>query len=563
MRTLSQTFCIFMGVLFVVATMGACGSGSNVSTEGRNAEAEVPIASGSNTGGEGGSSSLPTPTPTPTPGTGSFNVGDFVTTIFTLNIRSQPMKSASIVDVIYGDTMVLISNIVNNGSDTWYEISDGVITGFTLEENLKTRVAPPYTKKIHIYPGTNVFSTAVESLQPGDELIVHEGTYLDTDRISINVVGTASKPVLVRKAFGEDRPVIKRPVSSSHQNIINIEGARHLRIEGLEIEGNGNPGDGIKMNDASYITIFDNIIHHVDIGIKVGVDNTGTTHNQLTLRRNHIYDTGLFGPGEGMYLGCNYGTCKMANSLVEGNYIHHTNQGSQGDGIELKQGSYNTIIRDNVVHDNKYPSILVYGTSGNPRNTVEGNIVWNSADAGLQAAADALIQNNIILDWFISHKHQATSSSNLTITNNLIWVTSGSCMSINDWSAGSQNTFVNNYVSCINSSVGISGWGSALVDENIVYPSSLQNNIPNSILGNQASTEMQNPSAGNFAPKASSSFWNQGLGIWEPVTDFYGEVRTGGPVVGPVIWPESGNMPLGPLDLLQNPDFKRVSSVGR
>ncbi|HKS55747.1 MAG TPA: hypothetical protein VJS12_10700 [Steroidobacteraceae bacterium] len=36
--------------------------------------------------------------------------------------------------------------------------------------------------------------------------------------------------------------------------------------------------------------------------------------------------------------GCNSDACRLANSLIEGNYVHHTNgpSVSQGDGIELK-----------------------------------------------------------------------------------------------------------------------------------------------------------------------------------------------------------------------------------
>ena len=82
-----------------------------------------------------------------------------------------------------------------------------------------------------------------------------------------------------------------------------------------------------------------------------------------------------------MYLGCNNNGCRVANSLIEGNYIHHTNGPTveQGDGIELKEGSYGNIIRDNVIHDTNYPGIITYSTVGNgPPNVIEGNLIWNS-----------------------------------------------------------------------------------------------------------------------------------------------------------------------------------------
>ena len=73
----------------------------------------------------------------------------------------------------------------------------------------------------------------------------------------------------------------------------------------------------------------------------------------------------------------------MFDSLIEGNYIHNTNGPSvaQGDGIEIKEGSYGNIVRDNVIHDTNYPGIITYSTVGNgPPNVLEGNVVWNSDD---------------------------------------------------------------------------------------------------------------------------------------------------------------------------------------
>ena len=44
---------------------------------------------------------------------------------------------------------------------------------------------------IEIFPGTNVFSAAAQSLRAGDTLVVHQGTYKETALIlrSINWVG--------------------------------------------------------------------------------------------------------------------------------------------------------------------------------------------------------------------------------------------------------------------------------------------------------------------------------------------------------------------------------------
>jgi hypothetical protein len=72
---------------------------------------------------------------------------------------------------------------------------------------------------------------------------------------------------------------------------------------------------------------------------------------------------------------------RRQHHLIEGNYIHHTRATSDGgnDGIEIKVGSYNNIIRNNVIHDTtdgrQYPCIFVCG-GGPGLNVVEGNAMW-------------------------------------------------------------------------------------------------------------------------------------------------------------------------------------------
>ena len=108
--------------------------------------------------------------------------------------------------------------------------------------------------------------------------------------------------------------------------------------------------------------------------------NSSGTYEGLKILRNHIHHTN--GTGEGMYLGCNSNGCRVANSLIEGNYVHHTNgpNVSQGDGIELKEGSYGNTIRDNVIHDTNYPGIITYSTVGNgAANVIEGNVTGVAA----------------------------------------------------------------------------------------------------------------------------------------------------------------------------------------
>jgi hypothetical protein len=274
---------------------------------------------------------------------------------------------------------------------------------------------------LEIYPGTNVFKPAAESLKPGDTLIVHPGTYWETNRISIQGQGTVSAPIIIKKADGEARPIITRPTSAGLQNTINIEGsARYLTIQGLEIVGNG--GDGVNMSGTlSFVTLEDLVIHDVDVGI-----NFRNSMDHITVRRNHIYNTGRNGgTGEGMYVGCNNATCIVRDSVIENNWIHDNLPGTtQGDGIEVKVGSHSNVIRDNVIYNMSYPGILVYGTGVNPANVIEGNVVWNCLE-GISALADAIVRNNIVISsgcglCIYSHA-QVSQRKNITAVHNTVY----------------------------------------------------------------------------------------------------------------------------------------------
>lgn len=276
-----------------------------------------------------------------------------------------------------------------------------------------------------IGPGDNL-QTAVNALQPGDELVLRGGTYNLASRFSIQRSGTAASPILIR-AKDDQTPVIVYP--SASQNVINVEASEHLTLRGLEVTGGSH---GIRISDSDFITIEDCHIYHTnDVALSANVP--GSSYEGLVLRRNHIHDTD--NTGEGMYLGCNYDGCQMFDSLIEGNYIHHTNGPgvSQGDGIEIKEGSYNNIIRDNVIHDTNYPCILTYSTVGNGRpNIIERNLMWGCGDHAIQSAADAVIRNNIILgaaqDGIRNQPHQSGVPSNLVITHNTVLASANSAV---------------------------------------------------------------------------------------------------------------------------------------
>lgn len=388
---------------------------------------------------------------------------------------------------------------------------------------------------IEIFPDDS-FETAVENLNPGDTLTVHAGTYVDSGRISIAVKGTQNSPVTIQAAAGEQRPLITRDAGDAAQNTINIEGAEFLTISGLEISSNG--GDGINMSgNPSYITIEDLIIHDISVGI-----NFRSSMHHITVRRNQIFSTN--DTGEGMYVGCNNATCAVSESLIENNWIYNTLAATQGDGIEIKKGSHSNIIRDNVIYDTNYPCILLYGTEGNPRNIVEGNVMWNCGDSGIQVAADSVIRNNIILDGpgngINSQPHQGATPTNLELTHNTI-IGGNPCIRLSDWDNKQGLIFANNAVYCPSGSFAVGGLTGVAVSGNIFEPATGSFPSAGYATGRSESQDFINAAGRNVYPTSDSPLIGAGDPTYATSSDFNGTTRLSSVDAGAYAWTTTTN----------------------
>lgn len=260
---------------------------------------------------------------------------------------------------------------------------------------------------------------AIAMLQAGDELVLGGGMYVVTELFTVDLVGSEAQPILIRARDGEV-PHVHRP--DANQNIVDIN-AQWVTFEGIEWSGGSA---GIRISASEHLTISNCEVHNTN-DVAVRANDGGVTYEALHITGNEIHDTG--NTGEGMYLGCNDNGCRLANSVIERNWVHHTNGPTitQGDGIELKEGSYGNIIRDNVIHDTNYPCILTYSAVGNGEaNIIEGNAMWNCGDHAIQSAADSVIRNNIILSANASgislQPHQSGAPTNIVVVNNTIVV---------------------------------------------------------------------------------------------------------------------------------------------
>ena len=255
---------------------------------------------------------------------------------------------------------------------------------------------------------------AVEALKPGDKLEIAAGTYSVERMWDLSISGTREAPIWITAAEGAT-VIVTRP--DAKQNVLNIgQGSpvAFVCLRGLEFTGGSH---GMRLGQCSEVWIDQCHIHHTgEVCLSANSANT----RRLFLTRNHIHDGA--GHAEGMYLGGNNASVIMSESVIALNHIHDC-RGDQGDGIEVKQGSWGNLIAENHIHDTNYPCITVYGTAGKPVNIIERNLCYNSADNVMQVQGEAIVRNNVLINGagagFASTDHQG-KTLNLQVIHNTI-----------------------------------------------------------------------------------------------------------------------------------------------
>lgn len=256
---------------------------------------------------------------------------------------------------------------------------------------------------------------AVGSLQPGDLLEVSAGTYSVQRMWNVVVSGTAEAPIWIVAAKNA-QVIITRP--DDKQNVLNVgQGApvSYLCLRRLEFTGGSH---GVRLGQCRDVWVDQCHIHHTG---QVCLSANSADTQRLHLTRNHIHHGG--GHAEGMYLGGNHATHIMSQSVIAQNHIHDC-RGDQGDGIEVKQGSWGNLIAENHVHDTNYPCITVYGTNGQKVNIIERNLCYRSNDSVMQVQGEAIVRNNVLIagknGGFRSTDHQGKTLNLQVIHNTMI-----------------------------------------------------------------------------------------------------------------------------------------------
>jgi parallel beta-helix repeat protein len=201
---------------------------------------------------------------------------------------------------------------------------------------------------------------AADTVAPGDEVVVLDGTYAG---FRLETSGTAADNIRFRAAG-----------------------------EGAVINADGPTGDGIRLQNVSYIIIKGFRIENVTAR---GIAHRGATPDEpvfgLAIRGNTVLSTGA----EGMYLS------EVADSLIENNTI----TGADNHGIYLANaGSDGTTIRGNNISGSRTAAIhfngdLSIGGDGIISGLlIENNVLHDNGQNGLNmdGVQDSVIQNNLI-----------------------------------------------------------------------------------------------------------------------------------------------------------------------
>jgi len=379
------------------------------------------------------------------------------------------------------------------------------------------------------------FVAAATRLQPGDELVLRGGIYSQSCRRAITVNGTAAAPIVIRAAPGE-RVVLTRPSDTMDtQNNIEIVNSSYLVIRGLAFQGGSS---GVRIMGGHHITLEDcEVFETGNNAVAVNYDNA----DALIFRGNHIHHTGLSvaapTEGEGFYLGCNHDICRVTNSVIEGNYIHHLRGTSDGgnDGIEIKVGSHGNLVRHNVIHDTtierRYPCIFVYG-GGPGLNIVEANVMWNCGEA-IQVVSDAIVRNNIVLSsdvGILTAPHvQVPWMRNVTIVNNTLYG-HRQCVSL-QWDGATNMILANNALYCPGTSaMEASGLGRRSITVRANYVEGTLTGAmldPTRLLdGGAAPSAFVDPARMDVWPRPGSPLVGHADHALAPALDFNGRART-------------------------------------
>lgn len=302
----------------------------------------------------------------------------------------------------------------------------GGVEGTAMPNAAKTVVAERTQQgTTHVVKDGDSIQAAVNKAQPGDDIRIMPGTYVETvyiDKDDIRLIGQIEQgkwPTL----HGEKR--LNDAVLYSGNNIV-IENLKITQYKGNGIMGQAGNNFEIRNNliiDTGVYGIFPQlgqnglIEHNIISGIEDAAIYVGMSDN-IHVAHNEVFDS---------VAGIEIENSRHA--IVENNYTHNNTGGILAfitPGLPIKT-TYDVIIRNNFVVDNNHVNFGAPGSTvaGIPAGTgilimaadsviIEGNIISNNKTAGI-LITDHGHASNITLD-----PESEPNADNIMLLNNLM-----------------------------------------------------------------------------------------------------------------------------------------------
>jgi len=303
-------------------------------------------------------------------------------------------------------------------------------------------VSPASAAEIEVSPTDDVV-TLTASLVAGSEIVFNDGTYVLTAPLSLTGTGTEDEPIVLRAKDGA-HPVLE--IGPDLWIGAYINAASHLEIRGLTFQGaegwEEDSAYGVEIVASSDVTIADCEIGELGSTLLyLSGDNSG-----ITITGNNLHDS--IG-GAGIYAGCSDASCITTGSTFSGNWIHDL-QGTSAYGIYLAPGGQGNVLDDNVIHDTNYRGLRTDSTEYGDPNEVQGNVLWNVNEVGIDVRGGSRVRNNVVFNvdgiGIRSTANDRDTMDDAVISFNTVVNTTGYAVYIEEWDGRTGNVLANNAI---------------------------------------------------------------------------------------------------------------------
>lgn len=318
-------------------------------------------------------------------------------------------------------------------------------------------------------PFRSIFRGLSIARTPGDNVIVREGLYPQSQTLNLANAGKKGKHITLR-AFKNEQVIIDGKNTPTDANLIAVS-THHIRIQDFEIRN--SQGIGIAVwgpgSRIHAVEVIGNNIHHCQrSGIYAGFNRLNDPVRDISMVGNTIKNCVLINqkrPRTSWNFGLGAGLSK--NVTLRNNYVSLC----YGEGIGLYLSDHG-VIEQNIAHDNYSVNLYLDNTTN---TQVNRNLIYTTNDkkfyrfnhpaSGIQIAnenyggpaklsSDNIITNNILIGNYFAFSYgsyqQGGGLRNTVFANNTAYGSTGPLLQINADDGHKNSRIVNNIFKQVN-----------------------------------------------------------------------------------------------------------------